>query len=275
MLLRAVLVAVSAGAVVVAAAWLFQRSMIYMPMTGAPPSVRTFLDRGEDVTLETADGLRLAAWFVPPEGSASGTTILVFHGNAGDRSFRLPLAQALSKAGHAVLLTDYRGYGGNPGRPSEEGLIADARAARTWLVDRRGVDPTRLVYFGESLGTAVAIRLAVEHPPAAVVLRSPFPSLAEVGRKHYPFLPVQLLLRDRFSCSDRIARLTCPVLIVAGEVDSIVPVEHSRSLFDAAPEPKRLVVIPGADHNDFDLLAGERLISEVLRFLAESSLARA
>jgi len=274
-LLRAVLVAVSAGAVVVAAAWLFQRSMIYMPMTGAPPSVRTFLDRGEDVTLETADGLRLAAWFVPPEGSASGTTILVFHGNAGDRSFRLPLAQALSKAGHAVLLTDYRGYGGNPGRPSEEGLIADARAARTWLVDRRGVDPTRLVYFGESLGTAVAIRLAVEHPPAAVVLRSPFPSLAEVGRKHYPFLPVQLLLRDRFSCSDRIARLTCPVLIVAGEVDSIVPVEHSRSLFDAAPEPKRLVVIPGADHNDFDLLAGERLISEVLRFLAESSLARA
>jgi fermentation-respiration switch protein FrsA (DUF1100 family) len=274
-LLRVVLVVVIIWAAVVAAAWLFQRSMIYLPITGAPPSARTFLDRGEDVTFETTDGLRLAAWFVLPEGSASGTTILVFNGNAGDRSLRLPLAQALSKAGHAVLLTDYRGYGGNPGRPSEEGLIADARAARTWLVDRRGVDPARLVYFGESLGTAVAIRLADEHPPAAVVLRSPFPSLAEVGRKHYPFLPVQLLLRDRFSCSDRISRLTCPVLVVAGEEDSIVPVEHSRSLFEAAREPKRLVVIPGADHNDFELLAGEGLVSEVLRFLAQTSLARA
>jgi fermentation-respiration switch protein FrsA (DUF1100 family) len=118
----------------------------------------------------------------------------------------------------------------------------------------------------------VAIRLAAEHPPAAVVLRSPFPSLAEVARKHYPFLPVQLLLRDRFSCLDRIARLTCPVLVVAGERDSIVPVQQSRSLFAAAREPKRFVVIPGADHNDFDLLAGERLVSEVLRFLAETSL---
>jgi len=271
-LFKAVLVVLSAWAAVVAAAWIFQRSMIYLPMTGAPASARTLLDRAEDVTFETADGLRLAAWFVRPEGTASGTTILVFHGNAGDRSFRLPLAQALSSAGHAVLLTDYRGYGGNPGRPSEEGLIADARAARTWLVERRGVDPARLVYFGESLGTAVAIRLAAELSPAAIVLRSPFPSLAEVGTRHYPFLPVRLLMRDRFSCSDRIARLTCPVLVLAGEADSIVPLEHSRSLFEAAREPKRLVVIPGVDHNDFALLAGERLVSEVLRFLAETDL---
>ena len=273
-LLRGVLLVVCAWAAIVAAAWLFQRSMIYFPMTAAPPSTRTFLDGAEDVTFETADGLRLAAWFVPPAGAESGTTILVFNGNAGDRSLRVPLAQALSKAGHAVLLTDYRGYGGNPGRPSEEGLITDARAARTWLVEQRGLDPVRLVFFGESLGTAVAIRLAAEYPPAAVVLRSPFPSLGEVARKHYPFLPVRLLLRDRFSCSDRIASLSCPVLVVAGENDAIVPLEHSRSLFEAAREPKRLVVIPGADHNDYELLAGERLVSEVLRFLAETTRAR-
>jgi fermentation-respiration switch protein FrsA (DUF1100 family) len=272
--LRGVLLVVVAWAAVVAAAWLFQRSMIYFPMTAAPPPTRTFLGGAEDVTFETADGLRLAAWFVPAAGAASGTTILLFNGNAGDRSLRFPLAQALSKAGHAVLLTDYRGYGGNPGRPSEEGLITDARAARTWLVARRGLDPVRLVYFGESLGTAVAIRLAAEHPPAAVVLRSPFPSLVEVARKHYPFLPVRLLLRDRFSCSDRIASLSSPVLVVAGENDAIVPLEHSRSLFEAAREPKRLVVIPGADHNDYELLAGERLVFEVLRFLAETTRAR-
>ena len=274
-LLRAVLSVVGAWAAVAAAAWLFQRSMIYLPMTGAPPPAQTFLDGAEEVTFETADGLRLAAWFAPPTGTPSGTTILVFNGNAGDRSLRAPLAEALSKAGHAVLLTDYRGYGGNPGRPFEAGLIADARAARTWLVERRGIDPATLVYFGESLGTGVAIRLAAEHPPAALVLRSPFPSLAEVGRKHYPFLPVRLLLRDRFSCADRIARVSCPVLVLAAEDDAIIPVEHSRTLFDAAREPKRLVVIPGAGHNDYELLAGDRLVSEVLRFLAETGRAGA
>ena len=274
-LLRAVLFVVGAWAAVAAAAWLFQRSMIYLPMTGSPPPARTFLDGAEEVTFDTADGLRLAAWFVPPAGTASGMTILVFNGNAGDRSLRVPLAEALSKAGHAVLLTDYRGYGGNPGRPFEAGLIADARAARTWLVERRGIDPATLVYFGESLGTGVAIRLAAEHPPAALVLRSPFPSLAEVGRKHYPFLPVRLLLRDRFSCADRIARVSCPVLVVAGEKDAIIPIEHSRALFEAARGPKRLVVIPGAGHNDYELAAGDRLTSEVLRFLTETARARA
>jgi len=183
-------------------------------------------------------------------------------------SSREPLARALANVGLAVLLFDYRGYGGNPGSPSETGLAADARAARTYLERRGDVDPSRIVYFGESLGTGVAVALALERPPAALILRSPYTSMSKLGHHHYPFLPVSLLLSDRYPSVERIGRITCPVLVIAGERDSIVPPEQSQRLFNAAPEPKRLVVIPGADHNDYSLLVGELLIEEVVRFLA-------
>ena len=121
------------------------------------------------VAFDTADGLRLNAWFVAGSGPAPRRTILVFNGNAGHRGYRALLAAALRQHDLQVLLTDYRGYGGNPGAPSEEGLAADARAARGYLLSRPDVDRTRIVYFGESLGAAVAVRLAVEHPPAALI----------------------------------------------------------------------------------------------------------
>lgn len=194
--------------------------------------------------------------------------MLVCNGNGGNRSLRAALAAELSRMGLAVLLFDYRGYGGNPGHPSEEGLAADARAAQAYLAGRAEVDPDRLVYFGESLGAAVALRLAVERPPAALVLRSPFASLADVGRLHYPLVPVSLLLRDRYDSAARAGRLAAPLLVVAGGRDRIVPVGHSRRLFAAAPQPKRLVVLEGADHNDHDLLAGPRLLAELRGFLA-------
>jgi fermentation-respiration switch protein FrsA (DUF1100 family) len=194
--------------------------------------------------------------------------VLVCNGNGGDRSMRAPLAAALSRMGLAVLLFDYRGYGGNPGHPTEEGLAADARAALGYLAGRPEVDPERVIYFGESLGAAVALRLATERPPAALVLRSPFASLAEVGRLHYPVLPVSLLLRDRYDSAALAGRLTAPLLVVAGGRDRIVPAGHSRRLFAAAPEPKRLVVLDGAGHNDHDLLAGPPLLAELRAFLA-------
>ena len=181
---------------------------------------------------------------------------MIFNGNAGHRGYRVPLAAALRRHGLQVLLTDYRGYGGNPGAPSEEGLAADARAARAYLLTRPDVDPARIVYFGESLGAAVAVRLAVEHPPAALILRSPFASLADVGRHHYPLLPVRLLLRDRFASIDRANQIRSPVLVIAGTRDSIVPIDHTRRLYDAIVTPKTLVEV-AADHNDEELLDGE------------------
>jgi fermentation-respiration switch protein FrsA (DUF1100 family) len=194
--------------------------------------------------------------------------VIVFNGNAGDRSFRAPLAAALNQAGLSVLLFDYRGYGNNPGSASEDGLVRDARAARAYLAARDDVDAGRLIYFGESLGAAVAVALAVERPAAALVLRSPFTSLADMGRLHYPFLPGGILLRDRFDSLAEMPRLTCPVLIIAGDRDRVVPHEQSRRLYDAAgQQPKRFVLIRGADHNDFELLAGSQLIDEVIRFV--------
>jgi fermentation-respiration switch protein FrsA (DUF1100 family) len=261
---------------VVGLLWSQQRRLIYYPAPRAVPPAATVLPAGEEVSFPTEDGLRLAGWFVPAAGPPGrgprrprSPAVLVCNGNGGNRSLRAPLAAALARAGLAVLLFDYRGYAANPGRPTEPGLAADARAAVAYLAARPEVDPARLVYFGESLGAAVALRLAVERPPAALVLRSPFASLAEVGRRYYPWLPVSLLLADRYDALGRVGRLAAPLLVVAGERDRIIPAAHSRRLFDAAPAPKRFVLLPGADHNDLELLAGPRLLAEVLAFLRD------
>jgi uncharacterized protein len=268
------LVVVAVLAAALGLLWLFQRRLLYFPTPGPVPPAASVLPGAEDVTFETPDGLRLAGWFVPaPPGDPADRVgrarpaVLVCNGNGGDRSMRAPLAAALARMGLAVLLFDYRGYGGNPGHPTEEGLAADARAALGYLAGRPEVDPERVIYFGESLGAAVALRLATERPPAALVLRSPFASLAEVGRRHYPLLPVSLLLRDRYDSAALAGRLDAPLLVVAGGRDQIVPASHSRRLFAAAPQPKRLVVLDGADHNDDELLAGPRLLAELRTFL--------
>jgi fermentation-respiration switch protein FrsA (DUF1100 family) len=260
---------VTTVAVLLAVVWLCQRRLIYFPRSQDIPAVATILPGAEEIFFDTPDGLRLSGWFAPPTATVARATVLVFNGNAGDRSFRAPLAAALNQAALSVLLFDYRGYGRNPGRPSEKGLLTDARTARAYVAARDEVDAGRLVYFGESLGAAVAVSLALERPPAALVLRSPFTSLTDMGRLYYPFLPINLLLRDRFDSLGQIEHLTCPVLIVAGDQDRIVPQNQSRRLYAAAREPKRFVLIRGADHNDFELLAGGQLLDEVTRFVRD------
>jgi pimeloyl-ACP methyl ester carboxylesterase len=167
-----------------------------------------------------------------------------------------------------VLLFDYRGYGGNPGRPSEQGLARDVRAAHRFLIEEAEVAPARLLCYGESLGSAVVTELATEHPPAGLVLRSPFVDLASVGRVHYPFLPVRTLLRDRYPLADHLASVKVPTTVVYGSRDSIVPPEQSRAVAAAAAGETRVVEIAGADHNDPALLDGKKLIEAVVE-LAE------
>lgn len=241
--------------------WRGQRRLIYLPDIVPPPAVERALPGAHEVEFETADGLRLAGWWLQPAEAPPRGTVLVLPGNAGDRGDRAPLAARLAERRFAVLLVDYRGYGGNPARPDEEGLAADARAARRWVIEQSGVDARRLIYFGESLGSGVAVRLAAEHPPALLVLRSPFTSLVDTARVHYPWLPVGTLLRDRFDSLRRIGELSMPLLVVAGNRDRIVPLEQSRRLYEASGSPqRRLVVIEDAGHNDFALLVGDEML---------------
>jgi uncharacterized protein len=253
-------------AALLALLWLTQRRMMYFPSGDVPSPVQVGLSRAETASFATDDGLTLNGWFVPAEGASRGT-VIVFNGNAGNRAYRSDLAAQLAASGLAVLLFDYRGYGENPGSPTEEGLALDARAARRYVLSRGDVDGRRLVYFGESLGSAVAVRLAVEHPPHALILRSPFTSFVDLGRLHYPILPVGWILRDRYPSVDRISRISCPLLVIAGSADALVPVSQSRRLFEAALEPKRLEIVEGADHNDEVLVAGPRVVGAVTAFV--------
>lgn len=243
--------------------WSAQRRLVYFPSPGPVPPAATVARNGQDVEIHTDDGNRLRAWYFPVDGA--GPAVLVLPGNGGDRSMRAPLAVALNKMGSSVLLVDYRGFGGNPGRPSEEGLAADARAAQTWLAARE----PRIVYFGESLGAAVAVGLAVERPPRALVLRSPFTSLPDVGAVHYPWLPVRRLLLDRYPSLQRIPSVRVPLLVIAGDRDDVVPEPLSRRLFDAANEPKRYELVRGAGHNDLELLAGKQMLDAIRRLLSQ------
>jgi len=220
-------VAALAAAALLMLLWLSQRRLMYFPFGDVPDPRMVGLASAGEVRLATQDGLTLGAWFVEPASPGTGWTVILFNGNAGNRALRAPLARGLAANGIAVLMVDYRGYGGNPGSPTEEGLLRDARAARGW-VGERAAGGARLAYFGESLGTGVAVALAAERAPDALILRSPYTTMADVAAFHYPFLPVRWLLRDRYASIDRIAAIPCPVLAIAAERDSVVPAVLSR-----------------------------------------------
>ncbi len=260
-----VLVVLGALGLVVGALWAFQRSLVYLPDRRPPPPAAAVIPGGRDVTLVTADGLRLGAWYVPAPATTAAT-VLVTPGNSGNRLHRVDLARSLVAEGNGVLLIDYRGYGGNPGHPSQEGLAKDARAAREFLVERAGVRQDALVYLGESLGAAVSARLAAEHRPAALVLRSPFTSLAAAART-VSGLPVGWLLRDRFDVRDAVGGVAgLPVAVVYGTADATVPAGQSRVVADAARAAGATVVevpVAGAGHNDAALTHGPELRAAV------------
>jgi len=247
------------GLIAVGGLWTFQRRLIYFP-TGAPNAAPAGWD---EVTLTTSDGLTLTAWLIRAAPAQDrGVAVIVFPGNSGNRGDRTALGEGLATRGYTTLLVDYRGYGGNPGSPSEAGLARDARAALAFIesIDQRGI-----AYFGESLGSAVAVELATEHPPAALVLRSPFTSLVDVGRHHYGFLPVGSFLKDRYPSLERAGMLDVPALVIAGTADSVVPFEQSQAM--GAALDAELHVVDGADHNDWRLFADPALLDAIADFL--------
>ena len=254
---------------VLAIVWFGQRSIMYFPSSDVGAPADAGLPAAEVVTLQTEDDLELGAWFIPPAAAPSGYTVIVFNGNAGHRAYRAGLARGFAAHGHATLLFDYRGYGGNPGLPHERGIIRDARAALAYVRARPNVDPRRIVYFGESLGTAVAVQLAIEYAPAAIILRSPFASFVSMASAHMPWVPARWLLRDRFDSIAVVDKVTSPLLVIAGDQDEIVPIEDSEALFGRAREPKRFITIAGANHNDEALTDGPRVIEAVEQWLGK------
>jgi len=202
----------------------------------------------EDAWFQAADGARLHGWFVPCDHPRA--VALFAHGNAGNLSHRADLFIQLHRLGIAVLAFDYRGYGRSSGVPTESGIIADGRAARTWLAQRAGIPESEIVLMGESLGGAVAVQLAAESPARGLVLENTFTSAPDVAAFHYPWLPVKQLMRTRFDSAAAIGKYHGPLLQFHGDADTIVPFALGRKLFDAANQPKQWVVIPGSDHND-------------------------
>ncbi len=224
----------------------------------------------EEVFFETENGVMLHGWFCAVPGP--NVVILHSHGNAGNITHRADLARLWQQHLRAsVFLYDYRGYGRSAGRPSEEGLYRDVRAAYRWLTEKKGVAATDVVLWGESIGAAVALDLALNVPHRALVLEAPFTSAVDMGRRLFPWAPVRLLMRTRFDNLAKIRRIRRPVLIIHGTNDSIVPFDMGRRLFEAAPEPRRFLAVQGADHNDLWYRGAEKLLPEIRDFLRNAA----
>jgi len=276
---------------IVAAIGLFQCRLIYLPTRADAIQAEAIgFTPGQihNISFATHDGLRLRGWHLLPRGMECESTgcdeqsrnaervVLYFPSNVGNRGDRAAECRTFTDLGAHVLLFDYRGYGDNPGAPSEEDLARDAEFAWDYVVHERGAPAANVVIFGESLGGAVASRLAAElcakqTPPAGLILCGTFSSMSDAGVFHYPWLPVRWLLIDRFPSEDRIGMVSCPILQIHGDQDEIVPLHLGRKLFAAAPEksaggvPKRFVEIRGAGHNDF----AEHRIREPIREFME------
>jgi fermentation-respiration switch protein FrsA (DUF1100 family) len=231
---------------------------------------------GEDVWFESADGVRLHGWFVRAESREARhapATVLYFHGNGGNINGVGWIAEDLSRRGFDVLLFDYRGYGRSDGDITDEhGLYADADAAYDYLTRTRGVPPERLALYGQSLGTTAAVDVGARRPCAALVLESGLSSASEMAGVVLPWLPKRLrgFGYNRLDSAGKIASVNCPILITHGALDGTIPVAQAHVLYAAAREPKKLLIIPGAGHNDVSAVAGPNYFSAVADFIRQS-----
>jgi len=247
---------------VCAAAWWLQERLIFFPQPIV--SISHLPARAVPLEVIVADGARVRGWIVSG-ATVPAPAVIYFGGNAEEVSWTL--AETRWPREWTIVAVNYRGYGASEGLPGEREITADALAIYDSIVRREDVDRKRIVVFGRSLGTAVAARVAAERPVAGAILVSPFDSLTAIGSKHYPWLPVSLLLRHRFDAISVATRIRAPLLAIIGDADSIIPPRHSRALFDAWAGPKQWRVITGADHNDISSFA--EFWDGVVRFLED------
>ncbi len=217
----------------------------------------------EDVRLKNDEGKLLHGWFFPGKRDQ---TLLYFHGNAGNIGDRIDKIQFLKKIGWNIFIFDYRGYGGSEGVPTIEGVQKDSEAAFRYLQEARKIPNEQIVFFGESIGGAMAVTLANREPVAAVILESTFTSLRDMAASAYPFIP-SVVVPDAYKSIDLIRHLKAPVLIVHGSRDEIIPFEMGKKLFEMAPHPKRFYPVPEAHHNDVYIIWKSNYLKEIEKFL--------
>jgi uncharacterized protein len=238
-----------------------QRALQYFPERFRTAPAAAGMPEAEEVVLDTSDGERVIVWHVPPRGQKP--VVLYFHGNGASLRWRVDRFRTLTSDGTGLVALSYRGYGGSSGSPTEPGLLNDASAAYAFALTRYA--PARIVLWGESLGSGVAVALAAEKPVGHVVLESPFTSAVDVAAGRYWFVPVRLLMKDQFRSDLRIGKVTAPVLVLHGERDRIVPIVLGERLYAMINAPKRFVRFPDAGHNDI----GARAVAAAREFLGE------
>jgi len=252
--------------------FLFQDTLAYYPQIGREIH-STPREHGmgyEALTLATPDGEKLDAWFVPaPSVQTEAHGIVLFlHGNAGNIAQRMDSIAMFHRLGYSVLIFDYRGYGRSSGKPSEAGLYQDAETAWAHLTRQRGIEPARIVLFGESLGGALAARLAAQEQPGALVLSSVFTSVPDLAADLYPWLPARWLARMRYDTREALTQTRSPVLIAHSPDDEIVPFRHGQRLFKTAAEPKAFLKLAGG-HNDGFIFMRPEWVAVLAGFLRE------
>jgi len=242
--------------------YVVQRSLMYFPETVRTAPAAAGLPQAQEVVLDTTDGEKVIVWHVAPRGEQP--VVLYFHGNGGSLRLRVDRFQRIAAAGVGLVALSYRGYGGSSGKPTEQGLINDARAAYAFAAERY----PRIALWGESLGTGVAVALAAEKPVTRMVLDAPYTSTLDLARANHWYLPVRLLMKDQFRSDERIARVKAPVLIMHGEVDQIIPIAYGERLFAMIQGPKQFARFPGGYHVDLDRHGGAEV---ALKFLGEAA----
>jgi len=248
---RIVLITLATTAVVSGWMLMFEEQYIYYPEKEIARTPETAGLKFQDIYLTTDDDISLHGWLIPHP--AARFTLLHFHGNAGNISHRLHLYENWHRMGLSVFAIEYRGYGKSEGAPSEAGFYSDARAAWEELVKRQNIPASAIIIAGRSLGCAVATKLATETKPAALVLETPFTSIADMAAEHYPWLiPLRFLVQAKFDTLDLVGRVHAPVMVISAENDELVPVAMGQNIYAAANEPKEVVTLSGG-HNDFDL----------------------
>jgi hypothetical protein len=238
----------------------FQRKLQYFPDSSRTLPAAAGLPQAQEVTLKSRDGERLIAWYVPARDGKP--LVLYFQGNAGASNLRVNRFTWLTAGGAGLLALSYRGYGGSTGHPTEAGLIDDARAAYDFA--RAHADAKRIVLFGESLGTAVATKLAAEREIGGLILDAPFTSAADVGAAVYPFAPVRRMMKDQWHSDRRIGRVKAPLLVLHGARDNVIPISFGEKLFGLAREPKQFVRFPQGGHVNLDDHGAAKVVKEFL-----------